>query len=84
MILRIFIVAAVVSARTLDPRSKKELKFKLDKYQAVTRIDDEQKDEIWNKTMKNSKIQSFCSGSDIYFEFYSQTIMTTKSWLEIC
>ena len=83
MILRIFIVAAVVSAQTLDPTSKKELKFKLDKYQAVTGIDDGQKDEIWNKTMKNSKIENFCRESDIYFEFYSQTIMTTKSWLDM-
>ena len=70
----------MVSARTFDPTSKKELKFKLDKYQAVTGIDDGQKNEIWNKTTKNSKIESFCSASDIYFEFYSQTIMTTKSW----
>ena len=61
MIFRFFLVATVVTARTIDPTSKKELKLKLDKYQAATGIDDAKKDEIWTKTVKNSKILTFCS-----------------------
>ena len=61
MIFRFFLVATVVTARTIDPTSKKELKLKLDQYQAATGIDDAKKDEIWTKTIKNSKILTFCS-----------------------
>merc|ERR1712126_261783 len=53
MIFRFFLVAAVVTAQTIDPTSKKDFKLKLDKYQAATGIDDAKKDEIWTKTIKN-------------------------------
>ena len=46
---RFLFLAAVVSARTLEPsKNSNEWKFKLDKYQAITGIDYETKNEIWN------------------------------------
>ena len=56
MIWTYLIIAAVVSARTLDLSRKEEFRLKLDSYQAATGIADVKKDEIWNKTMKNSKL----------------------------
>ena len=56
MFFRFFLLATVVSARTLDPTSENDLKLKLGKYQTATGIDDAKKDEIWNAPMRNSKI----------------------------
>ena len=56
MILIFLIITAAVSARTLYPSTKEELRLKLDSYQAQTGIDDAKKDQIWKKTMMNSKI----------------------------
>ena len=56
---RFLLLAAVVSARTLEPSKNSEWKFKLDKYQAITGIDNDKKNEIWNITMNNSEFLTF-------------------------
>ena len=42
---------ATVAARSLESSVKVDLQLKLDRYQVATGIDDEKKNEIWNKTM---------------------------------
>ena len=56
MIFIFFAIIVAISARTLDPSQLKKIKFKLDKYQAATGIDDVKRDEILNKTIENSEI----------------------------
>merc|ERR1712131_369675 len=44
---------AVVSSRTLETAGNGDLESKLNQYQAITGIDDDKRNEIWNTTMKN-------------------------------
>ena len=75
------------AARTLDPSTNEKFRLKLDSYQAATGIDDVKKDEIWNKTMKNSKISIFCSGFELEGTFQSfiqnPKIQMKKSWQDM-
>ena len=58
MYYEVFFFVAAVAARSLESSVKVDLQLKLDKYQVATGIDDEKKNEIWNKTMDISMFQT--------------------------
>ena len=54
-------LAIVVSSRPQDPLENSDLASKLDKYQIATGISDDQRNEIWDKTMLNCKFSHILS-----------------------
>ena len=76
MNLRFLCLAVVVTSRSLGPSEKREFKLKLDKYQDATGIDDAKKEEIWNQTMKNSKISNL--SLLVQYNFYFQSCIRNQ------
>ena len=52
-------LAIVVSSQSQDPSGESDLQLKLDQYQNATGISDDQRNEIWDKTMENCEFYHF-------------------------